>query len=843
MRTINIDSGWKFKHGMNIDMSAVLRGDDTRTVNLPHDYMIESEVTEDAPALGAGGYYTEGTASYTRMMDVPAEWKDETVYLCFDGVMMNATVDVNGAKAALQHYGYAPFYVDITPYLYFGKANRLTVTPNPSMQPNSRWYSGAGIFRSVNLIHAPALHIVPDGIYAYTKAIEYDSNGQAETAYLSSEITVRNHTLKNLLAIAEVWLTKEDGEDIIICRKQKIQVNPDSCETAYIPLTLEGPELWDADHPSLYRIHARVTDVGEFRTHHTAIDNGTVDECSTLFGIRTISADVKHGLRINGKTVKLRGGCLHHDNGIIGAVSLYDAEYRKLSTMKKLGYNAVRTTHNPPSAAFLEACDRLGMYVFDEAFDAWGIMKQPGDYNMFFETDWRKDLTAFIKRDRIHPSVIIWSTGNEIPERGGQNNGYTLATLLAEHVKSLDRSRPVSNGICSYWSGLDDELTTENMEKLMAELGGGDADVQNMDFGQKDLSWENFSEAFTNGLDIVGYNYMEDKYATDHELYPDRVILGSENFPKEIGRRWPMVMSTDYVIGDFTWTAWDYIGEAGIGKTVFVEDGDPLLKKGGYGLMSHSSKFPWRLANDADFDINGNILPQGYYRSVVWGSQATHLFTYHPDHYGKREIISMWGFTDVKHSWNYAGYAGKKLNLVVFSNADEVELIVNGKSAGRKKAGEALAVEDLPNSFMFEAVYEPGEVTAVSYKDGQEISRDSIRTTGEAAAIRLCPEKEVISADGHSLCYIPVELVDSEGNVVSDQDIRLSAEVTGCGELLGFGSGNPITAENYTKGLFTTFRGRALAVVRSGYNDGEIKLTVKAEESDIPAVSCCLKAQ
>jgi beta-galactosidase len=330
---------------------------------------------------------------------------------------------------------------------------------------------------------------------------------------------------------------------------------------------------------------------------------------------------------------------------------------------------------------------------------------------------------------------------------------------------------------------------------------------------------------------------MEDKYPTDHELYPERVILGSENYPKQIGKRWPMVESTDYVIGDFTWTAWDYIGEAGIGKTLFVEEGDPRLKIGPFALMSHTSGFPWRLANDADFDINGNVLAQGCYRSVVWGSDATHVFSYHPDHFGKKEIVSMWGFTDVTRSWNFEGYEGKKLNLVVFSNADEVELFVNDRSVGRKKAGEAPAVEDLPRSFVFEAVYEPGRAEAVSYKDGREISRDAIKTTGSVSAIRLSPEKEAVSADGHSLVYIPVELVDAEGNVVPDGDVRLTAEVTGGAELLGFGSGNPVTAENYTAGVFTTYRGRAMAVLRSGYEAGEAVLRVTAGEGG-PEASC-----
>ncbi len=827
MRRINIDREWNFNHGLYGGMAALLGKDESKVVNLPHDYMIENDVEKCAPAGPASGYFNAGVAHYTKKIHIPIEWEDEVVYLSFDGVMMNATVDVNGCKVALQHYGYAPFYVDITSYVYFGKDNRITVTTNPSMQPNSRWYSGAGIYRSVELLHMSKLHIAVDGLFVYTKMVDWNKS-EAETAYLSAEVTVENQTLDNKLAQVEVYLTEDGKDEVVVCRKSKIQINPNSSEVAYINLTVDSPKLWDINNPNLYQVHAKVTDLGEFRTHHIELKNGAVDEDSTLFGIRTISVDSKHGLRINGNTVKLMGGCLHHDNGILGAVSLYDAEYRKLSILKKLGFNAVRTTHNPPSKVFMEACDRIGMYVFSEAFDTWGIMKQPGDYNMFFESDWQKDLEAFIKRDRNHPSVIIWSTGNEIPERGGLNNGYTIATRLARFVKQLDSSRPVSNGICSFWSGLDDELTEQDLKKMQAFMSGEATGVQNMDFGAEDLSWENYSEAFTNGLDIVGYNYMEDKYPKDHELYPERVILGSENYPKEIGKRWPMVESTDYVIGDFTWTAYDYIGEAGIGKTIFVEDGDPRLKAGPFALMSHTSEFPWRLANDADVDINGNILPQGYYRSVVWGSEKTHLFAYNPGNYGKKEIISMWGFTDAVPSWNWKGYEGKPINLVVFSNADEVELLVNGNSVGRKQAGETLAAEDLPLSFVFEAKYEPGEVMAISYKDGVEISRDTLLTTGEVQDMLIKAETASVKGSGHNLAYVQIELVDKEGNLVKDKDLEIDAEITGNGELLGFGSAAPITSQNYTKGKFKTYRGKALAIVRGGYESGKINIKFKA---------------
>lgn len=829
MRNTNIDREWTFATGIFNGLDAAMGNGNNRIVNLPHDYMIESEVTKDAPAGASTGFYTAGVAHYTKKLNVPMEWKGQRVALRFDGVMMNATIDVNGCKAALQHYGYTPFEVDITQYLYWGRENRIAVTVNPSMQPNSRWYSGAGIFRSVELVHTPMVYIVNDGIFGYTKSIEYDENGNPVTAYLQTEVTVANDTNLNQIVEVEVYLTKDGSDEVVLSRKRKIQINPNKMESAMTTMTLDNPILWSAESPELYQLHAKVTTLGTYGAHFEEAEEKTVDETSTLFGIRTVTVDVKHGLRVNGKTVKLKGGCLHHDNGILGAVSLYDSEARKIKVMQEIGFNAIRTTHNPPSATFMEACDRLGMYVFSEAFDTWGIMKQPGDYNMFFETDWKKDLEAFVKRDRNHPSVLIWSTGNEITERGGLNNGYTLSTELSNYLRGMDVSRPISNGICSFWCGLDDELSGIQMAKLFGNNKEEIGSVQNVDFGTADTSWEEMTEAFTNGLDIVGYNYMEDKYPLDHEMFPERVILGSENYPKEIGKRWPMVESTDYVIGDFTWTAWDYIGEAGIGKAAFMEKDDPRLQMGPFSLMSHDSEFPWRTAFDADIDIIGNVQPQGIYRGIVWGNGDTAVFSYDPTTYDKVELTSMWGFASVVRNWNWKGSEGKKVKLVAFSAAEEVEVFVNGKSIGKKKQGEALATDDLPLSFVFETVYVPGEVLAVGYIKGQEVSRGVLCTTGQEASIDICPETASAKADGHSLCYIPVKVVDANGNVVTDNENQLTVSYEGDGELLGFGSGNHITAENYTSGSFKAYQGRALAVVRSPYEKGTAKLTVSTD--------------
>ena len=806
MKIVNLDEKWTFRRGF-LDSIGMLESDSGVIVNLPHDGMIGTPVSPDAPANVDMGYFTGGLSNYTKYVFFPKEWEEECVGLKFDGIMMNATVEVNGSQVAHWHYGYAPRFVELTDYVTFGEENRITINVNTSMQPNSRWYTGSGLYRGAELMHGPRVHLVPDSIFVYTKEV---SDGYA---FLEAQVEVENVGLGNRMAEVTLMLSKEGNGETVATTKRVIQVSARKTETARMTMTVKEPMLWDAEHPNLYRVKATVKDIGAYRTHYIKSEEVTIDEASTLFGIRTISADAVRGLLINGKSVKLKGGCLHHDNGLLGSVTLTAVEERKLKKLKEVGFNAVRTAHNPPSAALIEACNRVGMYVFDEAFDAWAMGKRGGDYNQFFASDWEKDLTAFVKRDRTAPCVILWSTGNEIPERGGLSDGYERATMLAEKVRALDGTRPVSNGICSFWSGLDDALAS------------GQNQAQNANDDRTTL-WERGTEPFTNGLDVVGYNYMEDLYEQDHEMFPERVILGSENFPKEIGFRWPLVERLPYVIGDFTWTAWDSLGEAGIGKAAYYDVDDVSAPKNPWELMPQgTSPYPWRTANDADFDITGQMLPQGAYRSIVWGSKKTYLYSMHPMNFGKRELTSMWGFPAVLSCWNYESF-GAPIELVVFSGAEEVEVLVNGSSIGRKPVSKE---RPLPNSVRFETTYQPGRVVAISYQDGKEISRAELATTGAPARLRLVPEMMEACADGHDLIYVGIEIVDQEGRVVPDAEVKLEADVEGACVLAGFGSGNPITEEDYTDAFATTYRGRALAILRSGYEAGRCKLVVKAE--------------
>ncbi len=812
-----LNQEWYVKPGL-YDPLSELQGDRGECVNLPHDYMIGQDVGKDAPAGPAMGYYNGNTANYTKKVVIPLDWKEGEVILHFDGVMMNATVDVNGGRTALHHYGYTPFDVDITPYIYWDRENRITVTCNPGMQPNSRWYTGAGIYRHVTIENRPLLHIATDGIFAYTTDLGAE-------AHILVETTVENHTRENRMVKVKAVLSPETFTGGKITRTAVAFVKARKSTVVRIPMTVPDPVLWDAGHPELYKVTANLTEQGIFGVNlQENRENPMSDSKSTLFGIRTVRADSTNGLRINGNTIKLKGGCIHHDNGILGAVSFYDSEYRKIKLMKEIGYNAVRMSHNPPSKELLEACDRVGMYVMDEAFDCWGMPKNPGDYSQYFDTDWEDDVKSFMKRDRNHPSVIMWSTGNEIVERGGLGNGYEIAAKLAGYMRTLDNTRLITNGVCSYWSGLDDEAALEGAKAFLAATTGDITQMQNASLENQDTSWEERSEAFVNALDVVGYNYMEDHYEMDGGMYPERVIVGTESYPRKMAEVWGLVEKLPYVIGDFTWTSVDYLGEAGIGKSLFAPAGDPVLEAGPFSLMSHSSEFPWRLGNDADIDINGNILPQGEMRKLLWGGSGTSIFVVDPCNYGKEELISQWGWPDVKASWCWEYYVGKPIEVIVYSPGDAVELFLNDEPVGN--------AEVVGYTAKFDVTYQPGTLRAVSKADGKTVSEGMLVSAKKEAGIRLTSDKQVIAADGDSLSYITAEIIDEDGEVLKNAEMPLTAKVTGAGFLAGFGSANPVTAENYTVGKFCAYHGTAMAVVRSGYEPGDITLSVSNGKSE-----------
>ncbi|WP_138750789.1 glycoside hydrolase family 2 TIM barrel-domain containing protein [Paenibacillus sinopodophylli] len=802
MKRQSIDRAWEFVNGIPSSIPGYGTSE-PNTVHLPHDFMIGTDTFPEAPSGSLSGYYDGGVGTYSKMLDIPESYAGKRVLVEFDGSYMNTTVMLNGHTVAKHHYGYTPFHADITPYMRPGKPNRLSVTVNNSAQPNARWYTGSGLYRHVDLRSAPQLHIAPWGIYAHTSHIV---NG---TAFVIIETTVENHSAESASVWVDIKIDKELCGTEAGSGKIKVFVPAGDKAIGRVTVAIKNAELWDIDSPSLYRIVGSLSD-----------KNNVIDQDSTLFGIRTISVDVKNGFMLNGRTIKLKGGCVHHDNGILGATSFYDSEFRKMKLHKDNGYNAIRSAHNPPSRDMLEACDRLGLLVINEAFDVWVMEKNPHDYSQYFETDWKKDMEAFICRDRNHPCIIMWATGNEVPERGGLSSGYVWAAKLAAWVRELDPTRLVTNSLCSFFNGLDDEDTAKFYQSLM-EAAASPGGLQNLDseFGRS--IWGDYTEAFCAPLDVVGYNYLNYQYEDSITSYPNRVICGTESKPLEMAEYWHDVERYSHVIGDFNWTSYDYIGEAGLGKHIYL-DPDEV---GQADRVVHVSPYPWRLAFDADFDLCGFERPQLAYRRIVWGSNETFIASQNPANHGKTEIIGRWGWPECEHAWSWVGYEGKPVQVDIYSAAEEVELILNGRSLGKQPAGR-----ENRYSAKFDLAYEPGILEAVSYKDGEKISADLLATAGIPAGIRITTDKKELAADGQALVHAVVEIIDGEGRTVPTAEFKATATVEGAAVLAAFGTGRPQTTENYSKGEFTSYKGQLLAIVRTGFEPGNAILTVSIPE-------------
>ena len=474
------------------------------------------------------------------------------------------------------------------------------------------------------------------------------------------------------------------------------------------------------------------------------IDGRVVDRMTTRFGIRKVEIDAVHGLRINGVPVKLRGGCVHHDNGLLGAAAFDRAEERKIELLKARGFNALRTSHNPPSPAFLDACDRLGIMVLEEAFDAWREGKNVDDYNLYFDGWWRHDLEAMVARDGNHPSVIMWSIGNEIPEKL-KPQGIETARLLADEMRRLDPTRPIT-------------------EAINGATGGN---VVRAD-GTPDQSLTQF-------LDIAGYNYKLHEYESDHAKFPQRVMLGTESFPAETDAIWRLTERSPYLIGDFVWTAMDYLGEAGVGKS-----GD------GTKPLEFASKYPWFNANCGDIDLIGQQKPQSRYRDVVWGLSPIEVGVQRPLAPSQVERLSLWGWRDELPGWTWTGAEGKPVNVFVYTRGDKVRLTLNGRTVGERTMTEADKA-----TVHFEVPYAAGKLVATAFRDGRAIGSRVLETAGPEAAVRLRLDRPRITADRQDLAFVTAEVVDVAGQFVPDAVNVLEVSMAGPVELAAFGNANP----------------------------------------------------
>ena len=807
----NFNEDWQvMKGGSDAGTASFMGTENVQTVHLPHDAMIHEQRDPDTASGAQTGFYPGGEYIYQKKIFVSEEWKDKALTLEFEGIYQTAMVYINGALAKSNLYGYSNFYVPLNPWLNYGCENQIRVIANNSMVPNSRWYTGSGIYRNVKLICGDRIHVPADGVRITTLAAD------EESAVVEIETKIQSISRIRETVTVTVQLEK-DGERIASDR-QPVVMYPGTLETARCSICVLQPDLWDCDHPELYQCRIRIEHDGEL-----------LDEAIETFGIRTLTLDSVHGLRMNGRQIKLRGACIHHDNGILGAATLEKAEERRCRQLKEAGFNSIRSSHNPVSKAMLDACDRYGILVMDELSDMWTLHKNPYDFALHFEECWEEVAELMVAKDYNHPSVILYSSGNEITEAGSEA-GAAINRKICNKFHELDHTRFTTmgqNGLMTAGKRLK-EIMTDVMGRfgIPGIDGKGNSDGSNAfnsfmslmegergDYFSTHPLLTEALEGCSASCDIIGLNYLTGRHVAEHEIHPNKTVLGTETYPADIVRLWGIVKRNPHVLGDFTWAGYDYLGEAGCG--IFHYDGN----------ANFSSVYPERAAYIGDIDLIGYRRPISYLREIVYGlRKKPYIAVERLNRYGMPCSKTPWMFKDNIASWTWPGYEGKPASVDVYADADEVELFLNGHSLGRKPAGEQHGF-----TATYEMTYEPGELTAVSYEDGKETGRFSLETANSKVQLLAETDRKTLSADGEDLDFITVKLVDENGveNLFASKKVTVS--VKGAGTLQAFGSADPKALGSYDDTTWQTYDGYVMAVIRAGREAGTVIVTFTAE--------------
>ena len=747
------DFGWQFTHNGK-----------TVNVDLPHDWDIFEGPNSGKGATGTGGgWFEAGKGEYRKEFRVDGgELKDKLVKLHFEGVYQKAEVFVNGQKAGQHHYGYTPFTVDITNMLKAAsakEANEIVVKVDNSEQPNCRWYSGSGIYRHVWLETMPALHISENGVFVTTPEVNTDK------ARVQVEVTVQNESQADRNAAVVVG-----GAQLMVV------VKAGESKTVSTTLFVNNPRLWSPESPTLYETKVELKENGT-----------TIDHQTAKYGIRSFSFDAERGFILNGKPTLINGACVHHDDGVLGARAFDDAEIRKVRQMKEAGFNLIRTSHNPTTRAFLDACDSIGMLVIDEAFDGWRTQKNPYDYSTVIDSCFRDDIHAMVLRDRNHPSIVSWSIGNEVIERKDIRVVYT-ARQMKKAILEKDATRPVTEALCAW-----------------------------------DRDWEIY-DPHAEVLDVVGYNYMLFKHAGDHERDPKRVIWQTESYPRDAFRNWAVVNDFPYVVGDIVWTGLDYLGESGIGRTYYKgeREGESWIKGG---------QPEWHGAPCGDVDITGWRKPISHYREMLWNKDTQlYMAVKEPNGYHGEIKTTMWSVWPTWESWTWPGWEGKPVEVEVYTHQPEVKLYLDDQFIDTKQVSR-----DTEFKAVFSVPYKAGTLRAEA--DGESVT---LKTAGEPARLRLTPDRTVMTADGQSLTFVTIEVLDKQGTLVPEAAISCEATIKGVGTLLAFASADLKDTESYTSSHVKTWKGRALLVIRSTQKKGAVSVSIK---STLPTVGLTLKSK
>lgn len=824
MQKIDFNKGWMCK--------CLTRDEAAYPVTLPHDSMLSEPRTQESTGEGNIGWYIGGDYEYTKKFTVPKEYENQKVLIEFEGVYHNAEVHINGKKVAGRPYGYTNFYINTDGFFKFGEENEVKVIAHNADQPNSRWYSGTGIYRPAYLHIGGEKYIPVNGVKIRT--LSYNP-AQIEVAVKTSapgevSLEIEFEGKRVLTAIGESKAVAAQNNETK--NTSAASEKPAKEYQAVFLLDVPNAKLWDTEHPSLYTCKAVF---GE-------------DEVTETFGIRELVWNPQVGMTINGKRVILRGACFHHDNGVLGACTYPEAEERKMRIFKENGYNAVRSAHYPCSKALLDACDRVGMLLMDEYVDVWYIHKTKYDYANQLAGWWKQDLKDMVDKDFNHPSVIMYSTGNEVAETA-QKKGIALTGEMTNYLHSLDSTRPVTCGINIFFNFLssiglgvysDDkaEKSAENAEKFAAEQAKKAAAAK-PEKKKKPVGSEFYNtlaclvgdyfmkcgatlypcdlktrDAYAN-MDIAGYNYGIFRYKHDLKKYPNRLILGSETFCKDAYSFWEIAKKNKRIIGDFVWAGWDYIGEVGDGAAEYSD----------YKFEDPSTRMT---GGNGRIDLNGKPRAEAAYTRVAFERETGPFIAVDPVYQKEKLRLTGWQLTKALESWAWGGCSGEPAKVEVYARAAQVELFINGKSVGKKNVKKCRA--------NFNTTYEDGEITAVSYDEkGKEINRYSLQTAGKETILQVRPEEKSVKPEG--LAFVQLQYTDTKGiwKPMEKHNLKVTVEN---GILKGLGSPAPYVKGNYTDDTVATYYGEAMAVVQADGN-GPVKVTVTDETRSYVAEIPC----
>ncbi len=751
MKKQRINRNWQFsRYGEEATVS----------VELPHDAMILEQRVPNMENGAAMGFYPGGKYVYVKNIFGEADYADRTLIVEFEGVYMDSHVFLNGEAVGGRFYGYSNFFVDLTGKLKIGEDNELKVIVDNSRQPNSRWYSGSGIYRSVNLWAGGESHIQPEGLRIKTTSLEPAAVEISVDAVHGEDCTVELEIL--------------DGETVVA-----------AAAGFHTSATIPNAKLWSADTPNLYTLRA------------TLKQNGVVcDVAENTFGIRTLAWSAENGLQVNGQTVKLRGGCIHHDHGILGAAAYDKAEYRRIKKLKALGYNAIRYAHNPVGKNLLDICDELGMYVMEEAFDQWKETQTACDYALNFDAEWKRDIASMVSKDFNHPCVILYCVGNEITDVSLTTGGAICKELCA-YVKSLDDTRPTTLAVNTFLASLVAEQAKQGVKDFFGSQQVNEIVtlIPQIIANSTPEYIESIIGECAGAVDIMGYNYSHWLYEGTHALKPSRVIVSSETYPCEMASNWAMAKNHPYVIGDFHWTAWDYLGEAGVGLPVYGSTEAPFSKD-----------YPCRTAACGNIDLTGFPETAAYYTAIIWGAYDKAYLAVRPvTHSGEPFTLGKWRLTDSIPCWTWPGCEGRMAEVEVYGMGKKAALTLNGASLGTAELKDCKAVFKVP--------YQPGTLkAAILDEQGNTLSEVVLSTAGDVRRLEILPEENTVAAK--ELVYVPIHLVDEHGTLCMTEDVPVTVEVEG-GKLLALGSGYPETEESYQSSSFTSWHGRVLAIIQT----------------------------